>query len=426
MRPQRPHLLAMAGALALTGAATADPGTLVIAGGALDPGNAPVFDAFIEAAGGVEARFVILPTASGYPAGSAADFAAALQSYGVAPANITRVDLAVMDDPDTDDVDESEWAGNARNPAQIAPIETADAIWFTGGDQARIAAALIEADGRDTPMLAALRGRLAAGAVIGGTSAGAAMMSPVMIVRGETLPALLEAPIALPEGVEAPETDRLVLARGLGFFPYGLTDQHFGERARLGRLARAVVTVEASLRHGFGVDENTAMVIDLAEHRLTALGAGSVTILDARDAETADLDGAARIEDLVLHLLSDGDQLDLETDSLALPGYKSATVGEEYYDQAVVSGGGMAVAGGSLRTVLGDALLDNAASSRIERVSFTGETGVIYRFVQTQDSAGYWGRAQDGEAKFTAAGVRFDIAPVRLTVSPLEAGEAQR
>jgi cyanophycinase len=422
----RSHLLAIAGTLALTGAATADPGTLVIAGGALKPDNAPVFDAFIEAAGGVGARFVVLPTASGYPAGSAASFAAALETYGVEAANISRVDLAVMDDPDTDDVDESDWADNASDPAQIARIDAADAIWFTGGDQARITAALIEADGRDTPMLAALRARLAAGAVIGGTSAGAAMMSPVMIVRGETLPALLEAPMALPEGVEAPETDRLVLARGLGFFPYGLTDQHFGERARLGRLARAVVTVDAPLRHGFGVDENTAMVIDLAAHRLTALGAGSVTILDGRDAETADFNGAAHIESLVLHLLSAGDQLDLETGALALPGYKSATVGEEYYDQAVVSGGGMAVAGGSLSSVLSDALLDNAASSRIERVSFTGETGVIYRFVQTDDSAGYWGRADDGEARFTAAGVRFDIVPVSLTVTPLEAGEADR
>ncbi|MGJ3231879.1 MAG: cyanophycinase [Oceanicaulis sp.] len=417
-------LLASAGALALTAAAAAEPGTLVIAGGALSDDNAAVFEAFIEAAGGPDARFAILPTASGYPSGSAQSFADALASYGVDPSNIARVELAVMDDPDTDDIDESGWAGAADDAREIAKIEAAGGIWFTGGDQARIGQALIEADGADTPMLEALRARLAGGAVIGGTSAGAAMMSPVMIARGEPMTALLEAPIGLADGAEAPDTDALVLARGLGFFPYGVTDQHFGERARLGRLARAVVTVAEELRVGFGVDENTAMVVDLETHRLEVLGPGHVTMVDARAARAAEADGAARIEGLVLHLLSDGDVLNLETGELALPDFKAATVGDEYYDQAVVSGGGMAVAGDTLADVLGDALLDTASSSETERVSFTGERGVVYRFTQTPDSAGYWGRDARGEGRFTASGVRFDIEPVRLTVTPLieEAG----
>lgn len=421
-------LLAAAGALASAAAApasAAEPGTLVIAGGALSDDNAPVFDAFIEAAGGADARFAILPTASGHPSGSAQSFADALQSHGVDPADIVRVDLAVMDDPDTADVDESVWAGNASDPAEIAKIEAAGGIWFTGGDQARIAAALIETDGSDTPMLAALRARLSQGAAIGGTSAGAAMMSPVMIVRGETLPALLDAPVGLDDGAAAPETDRLVLARGLGFFPYGVTDQHFGERARLGRLARAVAATPGAPAMGFGVDEDTALVADLAEHSLTVLGAGAVTVLDARGAGLAEIDGAARIEGLTLHLMSHGDGLDLQSGRLTRPAYKRATVGNEYYDQAVVSGGGMAVSGDTLPAVLGDALLDNAASTTVERVSFTGERGVIYRFAQTPDSAGYWGRGEDGEARFSANGVRFDILPVRLQVTPLADEDSQ-
>ena len=148
--------LAAAIGLAVSGAALADPGRLVIAGGALEGDNAAVFDAFIDAAGGPDARFAILPTASGYPSGSAQDFAEALANYGVDPANIVRVDLAVENDPDTERVDESRWADNADDPEEIAKIETAGGIWFTGGDQARIAQALIEDDGSDTPMLAAL------------------------------------------------------------------------------------------------------------------------------------------------------------------------------------------------------------------------------------------------------------------------------
>lgn len=418
-------LIAAAAACALGGTACADPGTLVIVGGALEDDNASVFEAFIEAAGGRGARFAILPTASGYPAGSAQAFAEALAAYGVDPEHIVRIDLAVVNDPDTQRVDESRWAANASNPDEIAKIEAADAIWFTGGDQARIAAALIEDDGRDTPMLTALRARLADGAVIGGTSAGAAMMSPVMIVRGESLTALLEEPLGLADGAEAPETDSLVLARGLGFFPYGVTDQHFGERARLGRLARAVMAAPDGLRMGFGVDENTALMVDPSADSLNVLGAGSVTIIDGRAASAAALGGAARIEGLTLHLMSDGDRLDLAGGAFTFPDYKQATVGEEYFDQAVVSGGGMAVSGDTLQVVLGDALLDNAASSAVERVSFTGEAGVVYRFVQAGDSEGFWGRDSEGEARFSAAGVRFDIIPVRLSVTPLTQEDAQ-
>lgn len=419
----RSLIIAVLGA-GLTGAAQAEPGVLVIAGGALDDANAPVFEAFIDAAGGRQARFAIVPTASGYPSGSAASFSQALQGYGVDAANIVRVDLAMVDDPDTNDVDESAWAANAGDPGEIAKIEAADAVWFTGGDQARITAALIKDDGGDTLMLTALRARLADGAVIGGTSAGAAMMSPVMIVRGETMTALLQDPLGLDDGVEAPETDRLVLARGLGFFPYGVTDQHFGERARLGRLARAVVSAPADLRLGFGVDENTALVVDLAEQSAMTLGAGAVTLVDGRGATASAVNGAARIEGLSLHLMTHGDQLNLISGAVTVPAFKAPTVGNEYFDQAVISGGGMAVAGATLQGVLGDALLDNAASDQVDRVSFTGEAGVVYRFVQTEASAGYWGRDDGGEARFSATDVEFHILPVRLSVTPLAREEA--
>ncbi|MFP4518359.1 MAG: hypothetical protein ACLFQ5_02785 [Oceanicaulis sp.] len=111
-------LTAAAGVLSLGGAAKADPGVLVIAGGALSQDNASVFDAFIEAAGGPDARFAILPTASG----SAQSFADALAGYGVDRANITRVDLAVLDDPDTGDVDEG--PGRTMPPTRLKSLRS--------------------------------------------------------------------------------------------------------------------------------------------------------------------------------------------------------------------------------------------------------------------------------------------------------------
>lgn len=70
----------------------------------------------------------------------------------------------------------------ARDPAVVARLESATGIWFTGGDQSRITAALA-----GTPLLEAIRARNLAGVPIGGTSAGAAIMSPLMITGSQVL-----------------------------------------------------------------------------------------------------------------------------------------------------------------------------------------------------------------------------------------------
>lgn len=267
----------------------AKPGTLVIVGGGLKPDNAAVYRAFIDAMPDPSGTVAIIPAASGEPAGSAGDMVDDLGTYGIAADRVETVRLAVIDDPETADVDESRWAGNASDPNEIIKIERAGAIWFSGGDQARIVAALVNSDGSDTPMLAAIRKRLAAGAVIGGSSAGAAIMSRAMIACGDPADAVL-APVSRDQrSCAASEGDRepLVLATGLGFLPRGLVDQHFSQRSRYGRLLRAVACDPAAEGLGYGIDENTAMVVDLARRRASVIGAGAVTRIDARAARSA-------------------------------------------------------------------------------------------------------------------------------------------
>ena len=419
-------ILAVLAGLVAAGVARAE-GALVIAGGALEADNAAVVEAFIERAGGAEdARIAIISAASGYPSGSADDAAAMFARYGVEAGRITPVKLAVMDDPDTEGLDESDWAANADAPEEIAHIEQATGVWFTGGDQARLSTLLIAEDGTDTPMLEAMRARLAAGAVIGGTSAGAAMMSPVMIARGEALPALLEAPLVVRPGEDYPETERLVLAAGLGFFPYGVTDQHFGERARLGRLARAAAMQSAPLRLGVGVDENTALIVDLYTDEAMVRGAGAVTILNAREAGLTALEsGASLIEALSVSVLTDGDAIDLSTLDVTPADYKAETVGEEYFDRPVTDGGGMAVPAGPLQDLLGEQLLDNDGARALTRTSFSGRTGVTYAFAQTTASEGWWGRDESGARRYAVHAVSFDITPVRVETEPLAPASSQ-
>lgn len=394
--------------LALLGAAAAqaEGGTLVIVGGGLDPANSEIYGALLNARPEGAPTIAIIPAASGESATSARAATRALERHGAKSADIVTIRLALVDDPATAEVDESGWAGNAHDPAEIAAVERAGAIWFLGGDQARIIATLKDKDGSDTPMLAAIRRRLAAGAVVGGTSAGAAVMSEGMIAQGDSLGALL--------GGEAGE--RLELTRGLGFLEGALVDQHFGERARLGRFAVALTDPAQSQRIGFGIDEDTALIVSLGGSRATVAGSGYVTLLDARAARRT----AGRrigIEGLVLGLAGAGDSIDLAGASVSPAPFRKPTAGREYLERPLPAGGGMAYGDQSIALVVGEGLVDNAATRVVERHSFAGRQGVTYRFTKSGGVRGWWGRDDQGRARYTIANVVFAITPITIEIT---------
>ena len=387
----------------------AQSGTLVIVGGGLERDNEEVFRAFLDARPANARAIAVIPAASAAPSESASDFRDTLVSYGADPADIWIVELAVLDDPQTADTDEGGWSANASNAAEIDKIAQAGAIWFTGGDQSRLTDLLIDEDGRDTAMLAAIRARLTAGAVIGGTSAGAAIMSDPMITQGDTLAALLPGAPGEPVRFD----------RGLGFLGNILVDQHFGERARLGRLAALLVDENQSHRIGVGIDENTAIRLTMGDANADVLGTGYVTFLDGRGS-TPGSGKRFAVRNLSLSLASSGDRISLTDGKIAPAPFKKQTVGNEYFATPTISGGGMALGATSLAEVAGDALLDNSASREVERPSFSGAQGVTYRFVQTDASQGWWGRSPEGRAAYALSGIRFDIEPIDVIITKAE------
>jgi cyanophycinase len=307
------RLLAALGTLLWALFATAAPaqeagGRLLIVGGGLSLDNADVYHAFIDNRPEDVPGIAIISAASDYPMASATTFAGQLMFYGVSAEQIAVIRLASVDDPDTPDVDESEWADNASDPEEIARIENAGAIWFTGGDQVRLQQALVAADGSDTPMLAAIRERLEAGAIVGGTSAGAAVLSDPMIARGDPFEALF-GPVATTMPSQGEETEKLVVLRGLGLFGPVIFDQHFAQRGRFGRLARATMAQPVTERIGIGVDENTALLVDRGDRMAWAVGRGIVTVLDGRNAGVSE----NGFSDVRLSRLHGGDMLNLAT-----------------------------------------------------------------------------------------------------------------
>jgi cyanophycinase len=167
-------------------------------------------------------------------------------------------------------------------------LAKADLIWLPGGDQSRLVAALTKAD-----LVAPIRARHRAGAVVAGTSAGAAAMGAWMLTGKADL-----------EAVRAGATE---LVPGLGLWPEAIVDQHFLARRRNNRLLGAVLDKPTLL--GVGIDERTAVVV--SGDALRVLGEGGVLVYDARQATAEPTEPGAThaAQGLQLHVLRRGSRL---------------------------------------------------------------------------------------------------------------------
>ena len=119
-----------------------------------------------------------------------------------------------------------------------------------------------------TPVAQLIRKRNAAGVTVGGTSAGASILSEHMIAFGDEGSSVIAGSVRL--------------APGLGLTNRFVIDQHFRERDRLGRLITALAYNPFAI--GIGLDEDTAVFIG-PDEVLEVEGSGGVTVVDASDVE---------------------------------------------------------------------------------------------------------------------------------------------
>ncbi|MEM8985229.1 MAG: cyanophycinase [Pseudomonadota bacterium] len=397
--------------ISLSPQAAMSEGRLIIAGGAVAKANAPVWEAFIESLP-EEGHVFVVAAASSAPSSSAQSARSALASHGLAMERIKVAPLAVLDDKGTPSTNESKWRKNAFDSKLSNMLQEAAGFWFTGGDQLRITNLL--QDGEEAPALTAIRRAHANGASLGGASAGAAIMSDLMIYGGESLSALLQPPTRS-------GGDGLLITQGLGFFTHGVVDQHFGERARLGRLIRAIsILPQPEQRLGFGIDEGTALVVDAAG-RLSVVGENYVTVVDGTTAAFSETKGRLSVNGLTLHLLGPTDALNLATGAVTPAAYRKATVTNPYFNTPLPGGGGMALNGQTLSSVIGDGLVDNAAASQIIRDSFDDKgRGARYRFTQRSNTRGFWGRNKNNVAHYSVISVKMDVIPIQVTIEELD------
>ncbi len=227
-------------------------GHLLIIGGGLDDDTRPVYERFIALASAHSSppSIVIATAASGDQEVNATGKIEAIRAY--CPA--ARIEVIKRETPAAD---------------AVALIDRASAMFFTGGDQKRITA-LYRPDGADGLEAVAMRRLLARGGVIAGTSAGDAMMSNPMFLTGRSADAL---GIARDGATLGPQ-----IGPGMAFLPWAMTESHFFERNRFGRL---VAGLEASGRRlGIGVGEDAAVEVDLARGEVVGLTVSDSLLVD--------------------------------------------------------------------------------------------------------------------------------------------------
>jgi len=398
-------------------------GSLVIVGGGLEPDNKSVFNQLIELSGGPEkAVFSIIPSASGVATQTYVYFKSELISYGVKAENIHLIPIAMADDDSTRDVDESTWLNNGNDPKLAEIVRKSSCVWFSGGDQVRTMKTLMKPDGSKTPVLEAVWEVFRSGGVVGGTSAGAAIMSEPMIGAGNSMGALKYGVVTNYTGDDFPESSGVLLTHGLGFFPLGMVDQHFNARARLARLIIVMMHEKKNLSLGFGVDENTALIYNGKLKTLKVAGAAGVTIVNTADATIAHIQNFPLVENVMISYLDEGDVYDISSGKIIPAEGKKSTVGNEYYNIANPAQAGMfsGTATNFLNLVTVN-LIDNKAVDKVQNISFTDkESGFLVTLSKTPKSTGFFTDKPGGKDRYTVTGIRMDIEPVKISVSPLK------
>ncbi|MEO7051891.1 MAG: cyanophycinase [Rhodanobacter sp.] len=241
--------------------------------------DARILERFVDLCGGKQADIVVIPTASQLP-DTGVRYEQIFSRMGAAR-------VSVLDFDTRRDADE---------PSRLERIEQATGIFFTGGNQLRIATLL-----GGTPVAKLIRARNAHGVAVGGTSAGASILSEHMIAFGK-------------EG-SSPTAGSVRLAPGLGLTNRFVIDQHFRQRDRLGRLLAALAYNPFAV--GIGLDEDTAAFIR-PDNTLEVEGSGAVTVVDASELQFSSMDQAGEDEPICLlglkiHILIAGATFNLHT-----------------------------------------------------------------------------------------------------------------
>src|ERR1700691_3231528 len=255
-------------------------GWIIPIGGAENKENdRRILERFVHVSGGEDANIVVIPTASRMHE-TGPRYEALFQELGAR-------EVTVMD---------FDTRRDCQEPGRLRRLEEASGIFFTGGNQLRLTTLL-----GGTPVAKLIRVRNAHGVTVGGTSAGASILSEHMIAFGDEGSSMISGSVRL--------------APGLGLTNRFIIDQHFRQRDPLGRLLTALAYNPFAI--GIGLDEDTAAFIE-TDNTVHVEGSGAITVIDAAEVQFSSMDNVQEgrpvcLLGVKLHILTKGGTFNLHS-----------------------------------------------------------------------------------------------------------------
>lgn len=255
-------------------------GKLVIVGGVQ---TTEIIKKYVVLAGGSDAKIIIIPNAGSDPVERSEEQKQEFAQLGAVSDYLIFTRETADDEPN------------------LRKMEWANAVFFLGGDQSDLTRDML-----GTKLLQKIFNLYNRGGLIGGTSAGAAVMSEVMITGNE----LINKDST--RNFITIERGNVETAPGFGFLKTVIIDQHFLKRKRHNR------TISTLIEHpnllGVAIDESTAIVV-YPDDTFEVIGSNQVLVFDPTDSKNIreDKSGNLGISDMKLHVLINGDKFDLST-----------------------------------------------------------------------------------------------------------------
>jgi cyanophycinase len=279
-------------------------GTLIAIGGNEDKGGTNsenysfdfitdgILSHLVNESGGVDAKIVVVPTASSIPKEVWANYRSAFARLGCRNVELLNV----------------RSGKDAEKADTLRLFSEADCIMFSGGDQSKIAEAFKNSTAEEILQKRLIKDNI----VIAGTSAGAMAMSSEMIAGGIATEALFKGGVRM--------------AKGLDFVPSLIIDSHFIMRGRFGRLAEALAQFPQKI--GVGLAEDTGVIIK-NRNECKVIGSGMAILFDPSDVQHNNFDileegTPMSMSNLKVHILANGDCFNIDQRKLEILPLESA------------------------------------------------------------------------------------------------------
>lgn len=236
----------------------------------------------LRESGGINAKIVVIPIASSIPVEVSNGYISAFKKLGCKDVQVLNISKKK----------------ESEDPLAISLMEKADCVMFSGGNQSKI---INKIGGTTLHKIMIDRYIKEEGFVIAGTSAGAMAMATEMISGGSSTESFVKGAVSM--------------YNGLGLIPELTIDTHFIQRGRFGRLSEAVAKFPHLL--GIGLAEDTGLIVKEG-NKFEVIGSGMAIVFDAQNLthnnEKILKEGTPMtMTNLVVHVLSNGDQYNIES-----------------------------------------------------------------------------------------------------------------